>query len=134
MINHNMLIKSIPFFIPIASRLPNPRISDSRKSDNIINMKMKDATMAYGDQKASTIRRFIGRVIRWGVFLFFLGAICSGIFLLGLYKYFSEDLPQISSLADYRPPVVSTVYADDNQVIAEFFKERRIVTPFPKNP
>ena len=90
--------------------------------------------MAYGDQKASTLRRFIGRVIRWGVFLFFLGAICSGIFLLGLYKYFSEGLPQISSLADYRPPVVSTVYADDNQVIAEFFKERRIVTPFANIP
>ena len=90
--------------------------------------------MAHEDQEASTIRRVIGRVIRWGIFLFILGTVCSGIFLLGLYKYFSEDLPQISTLKDYRPPVISTVYSDDNRVIAEFFKERRIVTPFPEIP
>ncbi len=90
--------------------------------------------MVYGDQKSSSIGRFIGRVIRWGIFLFFIGTLCAAVFLLGLYKYFSEDLPQISSLRDYRPPVVSTVYSDDNRVIAEFFKERRIVVPFREIP
>lgn len=90
--------------------------------------------MVYGDQNASKIGRFIGRLFRWAILLFFLGVIGSGIFLFGLYKYFSEDLPQISSLKDYRPPVISTVYSDDNRVIAEFFKERRIVIPYPEIP
>jgi len=90
--------------------------------------------MVYGDQNASKIGSFIGRLFRWGILLFFLGVIGSGIFLFGLYKYFSEDLPQISSLKDYRPPIVSTVYSDDNRVIAEFFKERRIVIPYPEIP
>ncbi len=90
--------------------------------------------MAYGDQSTSAISRFIGRLVRWGILLFFLGIIGTGIFLLGLYKYFSQDLPQISSLKDYRPPIISTVYSDDNRAIAEFFKERRIVTPLSEIP
>ena len=90
--------------------------------------------MPHEDQKSSSVGRFIGRVIRLGILLFFLGVISSGILLVGVYKYFSEDLPQISSLADYRPPVISTVYSDDNRVIAEFFKERRIIIPFAEIP
>lgn len=30
-------------------------------------------------------------------------------------------------MADYRPPIITTVYSDDNHKIAEFFKERRTV-------
>lgn len=97
-------------------------------------MKMKDPEMAHGYPKPSSFGRFIGRMIRLGIFLFLLGLISSGILLVGLYKYFSEDLPQISSLADYRPPIISTVYSDDSRVIAEFFKERRIITPFAEIP
>ena len=36
-----------------------------------------------------------------------------------------------ATLADYRPPVITTVYSDDNRKIAEFYKERRIVVPVP---
>ncbi|MBW1724990.1 MAG: transglycosylase domain-containing protein, partial [Deltaproteobacteria bacterium] len=47
----------------------------------------------------------------------------------GVYFYLSKNLPEISTLKDYRPPVITTVYSDDNRKIAEFFKERRIVIP-----
>ena len=43
-------------------------------------------------------------------------------------------LPKISSLKDYQPPVITTVYSDDNRKIAEFFKERRIVIPLSQMP
>lgn len=52
----------------------------------------------------------------------------------GVYLYLSKDLPKISSLKDYRPPVITTVYSDDNRKIAEFFKERRIVIPLSQMP
>jgi len=52
----------------------------------------------------------------------------------GFYLHVSQDLPQIRSLKDYRPPVVTTVYSDDNRKIAEFYRERRIVVPLSAMP
>jgi penicillin-binding protein 1A len=57
-----------------------------------------------------------------------------GLALVGGYHYISQDLPRINSLMDYRPPVITTVYADDNRKIAEFFKERRLVIPLSEVP
>jgi len=53
---------------------------------------------------------------------------------IGVYYFLSEDLPTISTLTDYHPPVITTVYADDNQKIAEFYNERRIVMPLSEIP
>jgi len=50
------------------------------------------------------------------------------------YYYISHDLPGISSLRDYRPPVITSVYADDGQKVAEFYKYRRIVLPLSEIP
>ncbi|MGA7146798.1 MAG: penicillin-binding protein 1A [Desulfobacterales bacterium] len=52
----------------------------------------------------------------------------------GVYFYLSRNLPKIASLKDYRPPVITTVYSDDNRKIGEFFKERRIVIPLSQMP
>jgi penicillin-binding protein 1A len=53
---------------------------------------------------------------------------------VGGYFYYSRDLPRITSLHDYHPATVTTVYADDNTKIGEFYKERRIVVPLEKIP
>ncbi|MGE0084765.1 MAG: PBP1A family penicillin-binding protein [Desulfococcaceae bacterium] len=45
------------------------------------------------------------------------------------YRHITHDLPRISTLADYRPPEVTSVYADNLKKIAEFYRERRIVIP-----
>lgn len=50
------------------------------------------------------------------------------------YEVLSRDLPRIHSLKDYRPPVISRIYADDGRVIGEFFRERRIVVPLEEIP
>ena len=50
------------------------------------------------------------------------------------FFYLSQDLPQISTLKDYKPPIITTVYSDDGRKIAEFFKERRIVVPLAEMP
>jgi penicillin-binding protein 1A len=63
-------------------------------------------------------------------FLFLLGVgLLGGLGLAAGYLYISESLPKINSLMDYRPAIISKVFADDGRVIAEFFKERRIVVP-----
>ncbi len=54
--------------------------------------------------------------------------------LWAAYEILSRDLPRIHSLKDYRPPVISRIYADDGRVIGEFFRERRIVVPLEEIP
>ena len=74
------------------------------------------------------------KVFKWMFILAFIalvGVFASGV---GLYIHLSGDLPKISSLADYQPSVITTVYSDDNRKIAEFYKERRIVLPLSKMP
>ncbi len=61
-------------------------------------------------------------------------SVLAGLFLGAAYFYFTKTLPQISSLKDYSPPVITMVYSDDNRKIAEFFKERRIVVALEKMP
>lgn len=54
---------------------------------------------------------------------------------LGVYLYqVNESLPQISSLEEYRPPVVSSIYSRDGELLLEVGKEKRIVAPFEEIP
>ncbi len=50
------------------------------------------------------------------------------------YSHLVRDLPEIPREAAFLPPAMSTVYADDGQVIAEFYRERRIITPLSQMP
>jgi len=74
------------------------------------------------------------RIFRWTLWLTVFIVVAGVAALAGVYISLSQDLPKISSLADYRPPVVTTVYAADGRKIAEFYKERRIVVPLSKIP
>jgi penicillin-binding protein 1A len=52
----------------------------------------------------------------------------------GVYFFLSQDLPKITTLTDYHPAVITTIYSNDNREIAEFYKERRIVIPLSEMP
>jgi len=74
------------------------------------------------------------KIVRWFI-LVSVFMMISGMFgVAGVYFYLGRNLPKISSLKDYRPPVITTVYSDDNRKIAEFSKERRIVIPLSQMP
>ena len=45
----------------------------------------------------------------------------------GVLFVYNSELPQVESLEDYRPNVVTEVYGDDGQVIGSFALERRII-------
>jgi penicillin-binding protein 1A len=71
---------------------------------------------------------------KWISILLAIGALMAAAGLAGLYAYFAADLPKITSLKDYQPPVVTTVYSQSNQKIAEFSEQRRIVIPLEEMP
>ena len=81
-------------------------------------------------KRARKGRRGMGaKIVRWLLAAFIFTVISGVIGVVGVYFYLSKNLPKIATLKDYRPPVITTVFSDDNRKIAEFFKERRIVVP-----
>jgi penicillin-binding protein 1A len=76
----------------------------------------------------------MGRIFKWLLITTVLLLAVGAAILGGVYYQLSRDLPKIATLKDYHPPVITTVYSDDNRKIGEFFKERRIVVPLSNIP
>jgi len=76
----------------------------------------------------------IGKIARFFFCIFILAVLAGLLSVAAGYYYLSKNLPRISSLKDYQPSVITTVYSDDNSKIAEFYKERRIVLPISEIP
>jgi penicillin-binding protein 1A len=64
----------------------------------------------------------------------------AAIFAVGLiaaasvYAFLARGLPSIEWARHYRPPIVSTVWSGDEQLVGEFYNERRLVVPYEKIP
>ncbi len=59
----------------------------------------------------------------------------SVLFLLfSAFWYFSHDLPDFKKLSVYEPPVLSRVYDDNGQLIAEYALEKRLFIPYESIP
>ncbi|MEN8245814.1 MAG: PBP1A family penicillin-binding protein [Thermodesulfobacteriota bacterium] len=74
-------------------------------------------------------RSLLFKIFRWLTILFLLMLLAVAGTGYAIYRYMGDDLPKIETLAEYRPPVITAVYSDDNRKIGEFYKERRIVVP-----
>src|ERR1700732_2237983 len=53
---------------------------------------------------------------------------------IGLLFVYTSDLPEIHALEDYRPNVVTELYADDGQSIGTFALQRRILLTYAQIP
>lgn len=74
------------------------------------------------------------RLVKWSLVMAVVLMLMGATAAVGVYFYLADDLPKITSLKDYHPSIITTVYSDDNRKIAEFYKERRIVVPLSKIP
>ncbi len=74
--------------------------------------------------------KIVGRIV-FGLLL--LASIGIGA-LLGLLFVYMSDLPQVGELENYRPDVISEVYADDGQIIGSFAIERRVIVDYRRIP
>lgn len=50
------------------------------------------------------------------------------------YLYFVHNLPSVEKLKNYSPPIVTQVYGDEGELIAEFAYQRRFVVPIDQIP
>jgi len=75
-------------------------------------------------------RKVVGRV---AFAMLLLASIVIGA-LGGLLFVYSSDLPQIRALEDFRPDIVTELYADDGQIIGNFALQRRILLTYEQIP
>ena len=72
------------------------------------------------------------RVIKFVIFLIFLPAIFGGSFGYGLVNYL--EIPDVKQLESYKPKSSTRLYADDNNLFAELFVEKRVPIPITEMP
>ena len=73
---------------------------------------------------------WVKRLIGLGVFLGIAGVGA----LAGAFAYYSQDLPTLEELANYRPPTVTMVYDRDGRVLGEIYEKRRYVVDLEEMP
>lgn len=61
-------------------------------------------------------------------------AMIVGIGGVGLYVYATRDLPSITQIKDYKPSLVTTVYANDGQVLGYLYREKRFLVTLDEVP
>ncbi|MBF0262889.1 MAG: PBP1A family penicillin-binding protein, partial [Magnetococcales bacterium] len=78
-----------------------------------------------------------GFLWRWTKRLFLLallGTVLGIGAVWGVYLHYSEGLPTLNGLADYRPNLLTRVYARDYQLMGEFYIQRRLFIPRAEMP
>jgi penicillin-binding protein 1A len=83
-------------------------------------------------KKGSSSRRSLLRIAIIAFFVLFAGAALVGTSLV--YFALLQELPSIAALKDYRPSITTRVYADNNELIDEFFLEDRKVVKYEDIP
>jgi penicillin-binding protein 1A len=78
------------------------------------------------DPPLLTLRRVV-------VTALFVAAILGGA-LVGVFLAFESDLPQVTSLEDFQPNIITQVLAADGSVLGEFAIEKRVVVEFRDIP
>lgn len=80
------------------------------------------------------IPTWVWPVAKW---TFIVGFVLGVIGLIAIWLYFAaigRDVPSISKLKQYEPPITSRVHAGDGTLIAEFADEHRVFVPYESIP
>ena len=73
-------------------------------------------------------------ILRLFLLLFFLGMVAAGGAAYYVYYHFNRDLPDYTLIKDFRPNLITRVYAHNGQLIGEYFTERRMIVPYSRLP
>ena len=73
------------------------------------------------------------RWLLWLLLLVVVGLLAAGVGATSVW-YLSRDLPDVQTVQYYRPSQVTQVYADNNELIGQFYVEKRLVVPLDQVP
>jgi penicillin-binding protein 1A len=80
-------------------------------------------------------RRRWARRFGWLFYGLFTTCLLAGAGVGGyIYYHFIRDLPDFTAIKEFRPSVVTQIFARDGRLIGEFFAEKRIEVPYSRLP
>ena len=86
-------------------------------------------------QKKKKKRSKLAKNLIIGFYSFTLFCLLSGFAGAGfIYFHYSQDLPDVRELRNYHPSTITQIYSDVDEKIAEFYIEKRIMTPLEDIP
>lgn len=76
------------------------------------------------------------KLIKWGIILGLVVGILVGAAVAGAFYYYGQDLPDVISREDFKPPQMSRVLSAEGEVIAEFYTPgaKRTIVSMEKIP
>ncbi len=74
------------------------------------------------------------RILKAFFFFVLFSAACFLGAVLGLYMALRQNLPSVSELEEYEPNIITSIFADDGEVIGEYAVEKRIEVPLEVIP
>ncbi|MGQ9778191.1 MAG: penicillin-binding protein 1A [Thermodesulfobacteriota bacterium] len=76
----------------------------------------------------------IERIIKILITVTMVGGTAIFVFGLVSYLYFTMDLPSIENLKNYKPPIITTLFSEEGEIIGEFYLEKRKVVSLDRIP
>lgn len=80
------------------------------------------------------VRSFWQTVFISCLFLAFTGVLISSLGAAVLYFKYSKGLPDVRTLKEYQPSTITKLFSDNDELIAEFYIEKRIILPDEEIP
>ncbi len=95
-----------------------------------------DGSEGSGGRRRSKRKGRLRRVVLWGAILVGVGGLLGAAAVAGIFWYYGQDpaIPTFRGLEDYRPSLVTDIYSGDDQLIGEFYVERRRTLPYHEMP
>ena len=103
-------------------------------SETVINPEAPSAPALPPPPPAKPPRVRGGKVFGQFVFLLLILLAAGAGALGGLVFVYSSNLPQVRQLMEYRPDVMTELYADDGTLIGSFALERRVIVTYDQIP
>lgn len=72
--------------------------------------------------------------LRVAAVLMIVSVVTGGVVGLAAYVHFAREVPDLGSIEDYRPPVVSRIFGRTGRAVGELYRERREVLPYDRIP
>jgi penicillin-binding protein 1A len=113
----------------------------AKRRCRIVNLLLHDFHSAQRLTVSSANKKRKGILRAWkcnhihlSIFLLIIASVLTLFIGAGLYSVAALDVPDISSIASYNPPVTTIFLDDSGEPIAEFYRERRYVVPITAMP
>ena len=110
------------------------RVSRRDSDDDVITLDDPVSPPRRNKPKKPKKRGFLRSVLYLFLTLILLGGLAAAGGGYMLYQWVADDLPSFSKIADYRPPLVTSVLARDGSLIGQLYRERRFLVTLDQLP